>query len=165
MRNFHIGFSKNREGKIFSRMLQWYMKRDYSHTFFKFDDKILHAEINDGVNYWSIEKFEEQNIITKLYKIKATDEYYNKMMEELDSHAGHKYAFLQNLGVILVDFMKILGISIRNPFRSGDNCSELVFHGLLERYPELSSNYRINSIRPDHIEDILLEKGFEEVTV
>lgn len=160
MKSFHIGFSKNRQGKVFSRLLQWYMKKDYSHTFFKFDDKILHAEINDGVNYWSIEKFEEHNVTTKLYKVTVTDEYFEEIMEELDLHSGHSYAFLQNIGIIAVDILKNIGISIRNPFRYGDNCSELVFHGLLETHPDLSSNYSINSIRPDHIEDILIDKGY-----
>ena len=166
MRTFHIGFSKNRDGKIFSKLLQWYMKRDYSHVFLDFNDtkdNILHAEINDGVNYWADDKFTEENIKTKTYKIEVSDEFYAKMKSNLSEHVGHKYGFIQNIGIVLVGLCRNLGLGIANPFTDGDNCSELVFNALRTIHPELASThkYRLNTIRPDHIEDILIKYGYD----
>lgn len=162
MKSFRIGFSKNTKGRIFSRLLMWYMSRDYSHTYFRFDEKkVLHSEIENGVNYWSIEQFKEKNTITAEYSVQVPDTQYMELRESLNHHMGHKYAFWQNIGIILVDFLVKFGIKRRNPFRDGDNCSELVFRCLKMIHPELKRKYKPNTVRPDHIEDILLEYNYK----
>jgi hypothetical protein len=140
------------------------MGKDYSHTFFRFDDKqILHSEIKNGVNYWSIERFNEENMITTEYKIQAPESAYKELIKRVNKHMGHKYAFWQNIGIVMVDLLVKLRIKSRNPFRDGDNCSELVFRCLKSIHPEIKKDYRANTVRPDHIEDILIKYNYKSI--
>lgn len=164
MKVFYIGFSRNTKGKIFSKLLMWYMGKKYSHTFFKFSDRyILHSEIENGVNYWTLERFCDVNTITDMYKIEVSQNQYIDLRERLNEHIGHKYAFWQNIGIILVDLLVKFGIKKDNPFRDGDNCSELVFRCLQRLHPELVRQYKLNTIRPDHIEEILKKYNYYKV--
>lgn len=164
MKVFYIGFSRNRKNKIFSRLLMWYMSKNYSHTYFKFGEaSVLHSEMENGVNYWTSKEFEEKNITTMEYRIQIPENEYTDLRERLNRHVGHRYAYLQNLGILLVDLFVKFGIKKRNPFRDGDNCSELVFRSLKRLHPELKKDYRPNTVRPDHIEEILEKYGYTKV--
>lgn len=170
MKKFQIGFSRNKDNKIGSLVIQKVLGKNYSHTFFEFDTRhifddttIFHSSMSSGVSYWSNYKFEQENIKTDMYEIEMDDEIYKDLRKELHKHSGTGYAFMQNLGIIMVDLLQDLGINITNPFRKGENCSELVFLALLKAHPELSAQYKKNTIRPDHIQAILEEKGYKKV--
>lgn len=170
MRKLRIGFSRNKKGAIFSKLLMWYMEKDYSHTYFLFDttrifddQTILHSSLSGGVGYWAKSIFDKYNTTTAIYEIEVCEETYKLIRSHLHKHAGEKYAFWQNLGIIAVDTLKYFGIKKKNPFRKGENCSELVFLALSKIHPELLNKYTQDSIRPDHIEDILIEYDFKKV--
>lgn len=169
-RTFYIGLSRSRDSKVGSVLLQTYMNTDYSHTFFELDHKhlfgentIFHATMSSGVSYWSSGNFDKVNIKTHLYKIDMEELAYKTMRGKLHRMAGEHYGFMQNLGILLVDGLRNLGINVRNPFRDHANCSELVFYALVELHPELADKYKPNTIRPDHIHEILEQYGYENV--
>jgi hypothetical protein len=170
MKQFYIGFSRNAQNKWGSMLLQKYMRKEYSHTFFEFDttrifddNTILHSSMSNGVGYWANKRFEKDNTKTHLFKIEVSDEQYRSLRAKLHGYCGEKYAFIQNLGIIAVDILQNMGLEVSNPFRDGENCSELVFAALIDMFPELSKSYSKNTIRPDHIEHILTEKGYTDV--
>lgn len=167
---FYIGFSRNRYNKLGSKALQWYMGREYSHTFIEYDtskniddNTIFHSSMSTGVSYWSNLNFEKSNIKTHLYKIEVSNELFFQLRKKTHIHAGDHYGYLQNIGIVIVDFFKNLGINIENPFRTNENCSELVFLFLVEMYPELKEKYNKDTIRPDHIQEILEDKGYKNI--
>lgn len=148
-----IGFSKNRFDKIGSKALQWYMKKDYSHVFIIIDNLVYHSSMSSGVEVITIDKFLKDNIMVSEYLMSVDS---RKIKNEFNNHIGHRYAFMQNLGIVIVDFFKTLGVKITNPFRQGDNCSELVYEMLLEVHPDIKDfGYSKDTIRPDHIESII----------
>lgn len=163
MRNINIHLTKNSKGAIFSKIIMWYQKSEYSHCAveFKLDkldlDVIYHSSLSSGVNFYNKDLFLEKNQLVKTYKLSIPDESYNSIMKELIKNCGKKYAILQNIGIVFVNFLQNMGIMLNNPFTSGQNCSELVFLVLLEIYPNISDKYNRNTIRPDHIEEILNE--------
>jgi hypothetical protein len=170
MRKLYIGLSRTHKGKIGSVLLQKYMGTPYSHTFFEFDTQrlfgdttIFHSAMSSGVSYWSNTNFEKINYKTHLYEIEIEDDTYRKIRAKLHRHAGDQYAFLQNIGILFFDFFKNLGISIKNPFRKNENCSELIFIALVELHPELKEQYDPNTIRPDHIHDILEKYNYKRI--
>jgi len=171
MRTLKIGFSKNKYEKIGSVVIQRVLGRDYSHTFFEFntkhifdDNTIFHSSMASGVSYWSNIKFEEQNIKVAMYEIEMEDNLYKELRNDLHKKSGNSYAHLQNLGILLVDFLQDLGVNISNPFRKGENCSELVYTALLKLHPELNESYKKNTIRPDHIEEILKKYSYKKLS-
>ncbi len=170
MRKFQIGFSRNKNNKIGSVIIQKVLGKNYSHTFFEFDTRhifddstIFHSSMSSGVSYWSNYKFEQENTKTDMYEIEMDESVYRELRTELHKHSGTSYAFMQNLGIIIVDFLQDVGINISNPLRDGENCSELVFLALLKIHPELSEQYKKNTIRPDHIQDILEAYNYKKL--
>ena len=168
MRKIYIGFSYT--DKIGSYALRQYMKTSYSHVFFELEHKhlfgqntIFHASMTSGVSYWSDSNFVKANVKTHLFEIELPEEEYRSLRAKLHNRAGEQYGFMQNLGIVLVDIAKNLGISMQNPFRKASNCSELVFDALVELHPELLHEFDANTIRPDHIYFILTRAGYKDV--
>ena len=161
MRTVTIGFSKNADDKIFSIGLQSYMDRDYSHCFVKYhtkhhlgDDAIYHSSLSAGVGYMSQTIFEEDNTIVMLYELEVSDEVYKEIKEALFKVCGRKYGLMQNLGILIVDLLRGIGIKAKNPFVKGENCSEMVYrHVLANLFPE--HKYDPDTITPSEVEDIL----------
>lgn len=169
MKKFKIGFSKNKHGKIGSLIIQKVLGKKYSHTYFEFDTvsvfddtTIFHSSMASGVSYWSNYKFEQENTKIVDYEIEIKNEDYRNLRSRLHRHSGTKYAFMQNIGILMVDLLQDLGMNITNPFRSGENCSELVFSALLDIHPDLKKQYNKNNIRPDHIQEILENKKYKK---
>lgn len=168
MKTFYVGFSGNK--KIGSRILKRYMGTNYSHTFVEYktaahmgDDSIYHSAMGSGVGFYANERFEEINTKVSLYEISLDDELYVAIRKVLFKECGRKYAYLQNIGILIGEFLKGLGISFDNPFRDGLNCSELIFLALEMIHPELNEKYDRNTIRPDHIQNILEFYGYKRV--
>jgi hypothetical protein len=165
MRKITVGFSKNADNKVFSRGLQDYMDRDYSHCFVKYftkrhlgDDAIYHSSLSAGVGYMSQTIFEENNTIVLMYEIEVSDEMYTSIREGLFKVCGRKYGMMQNIGILLVDALRKLGIKAKNPFVKGENCSEMVYRHILSvLYPEY--DYDPDTISPKDVEDILNKKA------
>ena len=168
MRKLYIGFSYT--DKIGSYALRKYMKTQFSHVFFELEHKhlfgqntIFHASMSSGVSYWSDSNFNKVNTKTHLYEIELSEVKYKALRAKLHNRAGEQYGFMQNLGIVMVDIAKNLGISMSNPFRKDANCSELVFYALVELHPELFIEFDANTIRPDHIKLILEKYGYKNV--
>ena len=168
MRKLRIGFSRSNDDKIFSVILQKYLKTNYSHTFVMYDtakhmgdDSIYHSSFGSGVGFFAKHVFEEQNEIVLIYEIEVSDEVYNKIRQELFYNCGMKYGFMQNIGIAIVDFAKqVFGIKIQNPFRKDQNCSELVHrHVISIAFPEIAKQYNPDTISPKDIEDIMKQVG------
>ena len=165
MRKITIGFSKNSDNKIFSVGLQDYMGKGYSHCFVKYytkkhlgDDAIYHSSLSAGVGYMSQTIFEETNTIVMMYEIEVSDEAYKAIREALFKVCGRKYGMMQNIGILLVDTLRKLGIKAKNPFVKGENCSEMVYRHILSvLYPEFE--YDPDTISPKDVEDILNKKA------
>jgi len=77
-----------------------------------------------------------------------------EIRKECFKEAGKKYAFMQNLGIVIVNIMSFFNIKMKNPWKEGRNCSELLYlHIFKKLHPELE--YDPDLVRPDHIEYIL----------
>ena len=161
MKILKIHFTKNSEGKIFSRAIMQYENSDFSHCAIEFrlskldEDVIYHSSIDSGVNFYSKTLFLEKNVIVHTCELEVTDEIYNNIMKQLIRNCGKKYALMQNLGILIVDILNKIGINIKNPWKYGYNCSELIYrHVILNIYtPE--EEFDPNTITPKQIMKIL----------
>lgn len=172
MRTLYIGFSKSKKKfPILSWLIRWYLKREYSHTYMEIDHKrlfgvntIYHSAGKVGVTYFSKPVFLEKNKEVALYEWSLPDTLYREIRTETHKELGKSYGTMQNIGIALVDlYIELFKRKVKNPFRKGSNCSEAIFRALLKQFPELSKKYNPNTIKPSHIEEILIDKEFKRI--
>lgn len=158
MRTFRIGFSKSTlKLGFFSWLIQWYEKTPFSHTFVEYNtvhhlgSDTIYQSSRGMVNNMSKDVFLEENEITHVFTVTCGDEIYKEMRNGLHSVTGKHYGFMQNIGIIISDIFKI-----KNPFKKGYNCSELVYEKVLKKlFPELE--YNKDNVTPKMVYLILKE--------
>ena len=157
-----------RSKKLFaigSKLLRFYMNKNYSHIAREKEimGEILYYQASEGkVNYENKSVFDKKHKIVARYSIEVTEEMSRQISRDCLMDAGKKYGFMQNIGIALVDFFSLFNVYINNPFKDGRNCSELLMlRVLFHKYPELKEKYDPDKIRPDQLEQILIDKGYK----
>lgn len=165
MKTIIIGFSKN-EGSwaIGSRLIRWFMHRDFSHTYFKFkedlyeDHTIFHA-VGKGLIYVSERSFLKHNTPVAEFELTISNELFDELLQDCHTNAGNDYGIFQNLGIAVVRGLSKIGIKIdRNPINDGINCSEWAYY-LLEEIDGKWTQTDPNLIAPDQIYDYLIGRN------
>lgn len=157
-----IVFTKSKKYlPIFSWLVILFLRRNYSHVSRKlkpgFAENAAYYQASEGkVNYEIESVFLKKHEIVKTYTIQIPNDVLRQLNRMCWEEAGKKYGFLQNLGIVWVDICKHLGYNTKNPFKSGVNCSELLYLTMFKPLkPEL--DYDPETITPADIEDIILE--------
>lgn len=163
MRQVIVGFSKSRKLiPIGSWTIRLYQNTEFSHCYIRLpmtnfpSDKILHAS-EGKVQNMSGTQFDKRHRIVKEFAIPVTEDIYRNVINELHEASGDDYSIMQNVGIILVDVARLLGIKMRNPWTRGWNCSEFVAVVLLQMIPKYFLDIDPNTITPKQIYDILEE--------
>lgn len=164
MRTVQIVFSKSKLAlPIGSWLIRLWTWKPYSHVAKHtiINSEHMFYQSNDSkVNYEHRDVFLKKHEIVKAYKIKVPTNLADSVDRGCLRNAGKPYALFQNLGIVLVDIARLLGIKISNPWKQGQNCSELLYSRVLSKlYPDL--DYDPDTIKPHHIERILIEKGYK----
>ena len=154
-----IGFSKSAKNlPLGSWLIRAYQNTEYSHVYIRIPktiyptDTILHAS-EGKVHKMSETQFDKRHRVVKEYSINISEELYNKVKEEIHEISGDDYGIMQNIGIALVDVMRILfGKKIQNPWISGWNCSEFVMRILKIIFPIEFINTDPNTVTPKYID-------------
>lgn len=134
--------------KPYSHVAKAHEVKDWGKAYFQASGKV--------VNYEYHTEFDKHHEIVKSYKIIIPKEMRENINKECFKESGKPYGCLQNLGIVLVDLMRLLGKSMDNPFKGGKNCSELIYLEVLKQLkPEL--DYNPDTVKPHHIETIIKE--------
>lgn len=159
MRIIPIVFTKSKKPlPLGSWLIRLWTKKSFSHVARKltlYGDIELYYQANEGkVNYENKEIFDTKHEIVLEYKLEVSDGVYRNVSRECVKEAGKKYGLMQNLGIVLVDILKIIKVNTKNPWQDGKNCSELIFTNVLKILdPNLSNDP--NKIKPHEIENII----------
>lgn len=147
-----IGFSEPNHFKLGACIIKKYLGTDFSHTYVKFkqerlnDNTIFHA-VGMGVVYLSETQFKKNNNQVKEFTLELSEDLYNKVLNKCHSLASNKYAFGQNLGLVI---KRQFNLNV-NPFQDDFNCSELVAYLLVEIWPQDWIGVDLNSVGPDTV--------------
>lgn len=168
MREVELVFTKSRKKfPVFSWLIRLWTWKSYSHIARKlqisFLDEPCYFQANDGKINWEYHRhFAKKHKVVKRVKFELSNKEYLKLNKLCWEQAGDKYGLLQNLGIAVVDICKLIGINICNPWKQGQNCSEVIYRTIIKRrHPELK--YNPDTIKPHHIERILKQKGYKIV--
>ena len=162
MKTIYIGFSKS--NLIGSKLISWFLNREYSHTYFKFqepwyDDKTINQSTGHGIGYMAEHNFIKNNTIVKEYVLDISDELFLELVNDCHKNAGVKYGYFQNLGIFVIDVLSKLKINIkRNPINDGVNCSEWMYYILEEVYGKWTDKDP-NLVTPADVEAFLQSKN------
>lgn len=134
-------------GKPYSHVAVQQEVRDWGKRYF---------QASEGkVNYEFEKFFLKKHRIVRQYTIEISPELDRAIKKACYLEAGNAYGTMQNLGIVLVDFLKIFNIRATNPWKSGRNCSELIYVEVLKRLmPRLDLNP--DTVKPHQLEEIIL---------
>ena len=158
-----ITFVFTRSKKVFP-IVSWIIclltRRKYSHVALEINidnlSKPMYFQSNESkVNYEYSDYFLKENEIIKKYELYVKEDLYNDLAKQRLMSVGENYGHLQNLGILFVDLLKFIKVDINNPWKKGKNCSELIYTCILKNI-EPKLNYNANTIKPNEIEDILV---------
>lgn len=162
MRKLEIVFTRSRKKISFiSKAIMWYMGTDYSHVarrayIGKHMREMYYQSSEHKVNYEYKDVFHKKHEIIAEYNILIEDDLYSEVADMCLTQAGAVYATMQNLGIVWVDICSRLGFKVKNPWKKGRNCSELIYLAVLKKLiPDLDSKYVADTINPRQIEDII----------
>ncbi len=145
METITIGFSRPRSKlAIMANVIRLFEGCSaYSHVFISWKSVALQRELiyearGNGVNFTNSLKFNEHNLITKSFDLKITPEIKTKIVQFCIDNARTDYGYLQILGIGIVRGAALLGITVSNPFKGGNICSELAARILVLIDPSIS---------------------------
>ena len=159
MLEIYAGFSRAKhKSAVFSRLIQWFIGAEFSHSYFRIHDKelgivyVFEAK-SGGVHLRSAHQFDSVNHTIELYKLPDLPYFDQECFKrDLIYFSGIHYAYKQNIGVLIVDTLKrCFGIKLtRNLFNDGMNCSE-VMAILVNKYWGLKFSEQLDLIDPKDI--------------
>ena len=156
MKELKIVFTKSKVRlPIFSKLIMWWTKKPYSHVAREVTRRNWGAgyyQASEGnVNYEHESVFYNKHELVREYTLIVDSLLELEIRKACWKECGKKYGMLQNVGIFLID----LGLIKDNPWKSGRNCSELIYLKVLKKMiPELNLNP--DTIKPHEIEDIIL---------
>lgn len=166
MRKLTIHFSRStKKFNQFSRLLQWYEGIPVSHVLVEFETPhlgqnfVYHSVVGTGVSFMSRSKFDSINEIMETYVLEIEEDQYVELRNALLAECGESYAFMQNIGIFIVDIIRKLGVSIENPFKDGQNCSELIYRYIIQSLYPGDYNTTPDLVKPSEIRNILKKHG------
>lgn len=165
MKSITFGFSRSSQGLIGSKLIMWFMRKPFSHTYFKYkEDRYVDSTIfqatGKGLNYMAEHRFHEHNTPVREFTEQISDELFDELMRDCHNNAGIDYGFLQNLGLAFVRLADKVGWKIdKNPINDGINCSEWMYYILAEIYGPRWTETEPNLVAPDEVYEFLESKG------
>jgi hypothetical protein len=159
-----VGFSKSKlKFPIGSWAIRAYQGTPFSHTYIRVESKrpdrsdhILHA--SEGIiQHMSGTQFDKKHQVVYEYEIDIPEEKFMELKNAMHELSGANYSVMQNLGIVLVDFMAIFGKHIKNPWQKGWNCSEFVMDMLKLVFPGKYDHIDSNTVTPKQLRNMLKE--------
>lgn len=157
-----IAFVGTNSDSFFSKAIKWFTKSKWTHAMLVLDDTldgdaiIVEASGRHGVILNLMSKFQHRPM--EIFKDKQDIWDINSIKPYL----GDSYGYLQIFGIALVKIFKLK----KNPFDSGEVCSELVLNWLLASpYKSQFSGLNKNLASPEDLYQIIKQSAdFERVS-
>lgn len=123
-----------------SWIIQWSEGTNFSHAYVKIrsdslDRTLIYQATGSGVAFIGEPTFNEHYQVVEEYDIQISDAAKKKLLQWCVDNSGKPYGRLQCLGIGLQRTLKLIGISIKNPFSNGEQayiCTELAAKALEE---------------------------------
>lgn len=121
-------------------------------------EPVIYQASQKMTNLMSMEVFNKRHKVLNTHDLLVPSNLYNNMIHRMSQQLGKPYAMLQNIGIGISIMASWLGIKMKNPWKGGVNCSELVYTELLQ--PMLGSECSADPqlVTPEDIKKIVEDK-------
>jgi hypothetical protein len=159
MKQIIIGCSRNRDCKIGSELIQWWMHTDYSHVYARWHLKAQECDIvyqasHGLVHFQSLENFTKDNIIVKEFILNLTEDQFKNFSKKCIDLCGIEYSTLELFQIFISDLTKG---KVKFIDQKGYICSELMAE-LLEDFFQKKFNKPKFMVEPVDIVNLLSER-------
>lgn len=148
-----IVFTKSKKRfPLFSWFVRLYQGTEYSHVALETSNGLYYYQASEGkVNKEYYAFFLNEHTIVSSYEIPDID------LEPLEQQLGRNYGTIQNVGIVLVDIVRLFKQKlINNPLSQDVNCSEFIYRMVI--VPLFGEQgYDADYVKPKHIEQIMLK--------
>lgn len=159
MRKLTIVFTKSKKRfPIVSWLIRLWTNKPYSHVARKLEIdgyKPAYYQASEGkVNYETEDVFLSKHKIVKEYYLEVPEIIYKNISKACFEECGKKYGIMQNVGIMLSDICKLLRFNIKNPWKNGKNCSEVIYTNVIVPLWG-DQGHDPDTIKPHHIDKII----------
>lgn len=135
-----VGFSRHKGFAPLSWLIMKCEGTNFSHAYIRvrsesLDRNLIYHATGSGVYFIGEPAFEEHVTVAEEYELKVTDQTRKELLQWAVDTSGKPYGKMQLIGLGLKRLVKLVGISIKNPFGTGNKayiCTELVASALKE---------------------------------
>lgn len=159
MKLITIVFTKSaKKLPLFSWLILLWTRKPYSHVAFKLQTRDwapAYFQASQGkVHYETESIFLKKNTVVKTISFLIPQELYTEVNKACFESAGEPYGYLQILGLVLVDIAKLFKLTLCNPLKTGEICSEIIYKKVIVPiWGDLG--YDADILKPQDIEEIL----------
>ena len=82
---------------------------------------------------------------------------YLTIRNECHEEAGAPYGVMQNVGIVLVDILNVFGVKVKNPWKTGRNCSELLYLHVFKHLGDYDLDADL--VKPHDIESLITTRN------
>lgn len=166
--NIVIGFSRAKSRlNPYSLAIRLVQGTPYSHTYIRFysesyERELVYQASGLYVNFDSKANFDSKELVIREFVVPVSLDTKKKIVQFAIDQVGDPYDIVGVLGLALVKMSALVGLTIKNPFRTGDNtyfCSKIVSH-VLEEYKGISMGNPDN-VTPQDAYNILAGLNFQ----
>lgn len=130
------------------------MGTPYSHAYISFRSESLNRDliyeaVGSGVRFVGKTLWEETSKEVKRYELEICQESYKELMQWCIDNAGVKYAYFQNIGILIANLFTLK----KNPLKQKMNCSEVVARILIKNGFKVDKD--LDLITPKDVDQIL----------
>lgn len=105
-------------------------KTPYSHVYIKWHSDDLQRDLiyearGNGVNFTNSQLFHHTNLVVDEFELPVNSEQKRDIVRFCVDNARTSYGSMQVIGIGIVKLVAKLGFKIKNPFTSGNVCSEI----------------------------------------
>lgn len=159
----YIGFSRAKSPfALFSHLIRLIdNKSPFSHVFIQWESTSLNRTLlyearGNGVNFTNYPQFLKTAVICDLVELEVTDAQKTQLIQFCIDNCRSNYGYGQVLGIGLLKLARKMGCkSLKNPFKSGNICSELAAQVLEIIGKKIDMDY--NLVTPSDIYRFLKE--------
>lgn len=170
MKTVIVGFSRPVSPTLFSKAIMWSDKTQYDHAYVKWnwsqiDRDIIYQASSLAVNFESNLTFASHSIPVEEYEFQLEDNVHSQFMQFCMDNSNKPYGVLEIVGFAYLKILKMMGITVGNPFPSNGNsyfCSQIVVL-LLQLSDEVQLLENSADVDPLALNQMINAKGMKRI--
>lgn len=172
MKTIIVGFSTPRKPSIFSKLIRWADKTEYSHVYLYWEWPLIERQViyqasKLAVNFESNITFDSHALRIEEYEVQLSDQCHKEIMQFCMDNSNKPYGVKEILGFAYVKICGWIGQKVHNPFPTHGAsfvCSKLGAE-ILQMAKAIDMSVSIEDIDPLDLNVLIKTAGLKQLPV